>query len=170
MPATVNLPEIKGCRVRRLAEADKSELKAAFVRDREYFDDINGRDIPLDEICSHVPPGRLMQDKHLFVMEREGQVAGMIDIIEGYPEPGVWYLGFLYIVDRFRGGLGRQALHGLYAWAKAQGGHAIRLGVVEPNLRARHLYATEGFAFEAIREVDPSINRMRRTLVLSRRL
>jgi RimJ/RimL family protein N-acetyltransferase len=94
----------------------------------------------------------------------------MIDMVQDYPEPGVWYLGFLYVVEGFRGGLGRHALHGLYAWTKAQGGHAIRLGVVEPNLRARHLYATEGFEFEAMREVDPALNRMRRTLVLSRRL
>lgn len=170
MSTIADVPDIDGCRVRRLMDQDKAALSAAFERDREYFDDINGRDIPLDEICSHLPAGRDLKDKHTLVMERDGQVAGMIDIVQDYPGPGVWYLGFLYIVDRFRGGLGRQALHGLYAWVRAQGGHAIRLGVVEPNVRARHLYATEGFAFEAVREADPSINRMRRTLVLSRML
>lgn len=170
MSAAANLPDIEGCQVRRLADADKPALSAAFERDREYFDAINGRDIPLEEICSHVPPGCDLKDKHTLVFERGGQVAGMIDMVQDYPEPGVWYLGFLYVVEGFRGGLGRHALRGLYAWAKAQGGHAIRLGVVEPNLRARHLYATEGFEFEAMREVDPALNRMRRTLVLSRRL
>jgi ribosomal protein S18 acetylase RimI-like enzyme len=170
MSTEANLPDIEGCQVRRLADADKPALSAAFEGDREYFDAINGRDIPLEEICSHVPPGRELKDKHTLVFERDGQVAGMIDMVQDYPEPGVWYLGFLYVVEGFRGGLGRDALHGLYAWAKAQGGHAIRLGVVEPNLRARHLYATEGFEFEAMREVDPALNRMRRTLVLSRRL
>jgi RimJ/RimL family protein N-acetyltransferase len=170
MATVADVPDIAGCRVRRLADEDKPALSAAFERDREYFDEINGRDIPLEEMCSHVPAGRDLKDKHTFVFERDGQVAGMIDMVQDYPAPGIWYLGFLYVVEGFRGGLGRQALHGLYAWTKAQGGHAIRLGVVEPNLRARHLYATEGFEFEALREADPALNRMRRTLVLSRRL
>ena len=170
MAPAADVPDIAGCRVRRLADEDKAALSAAFERDREYFDAINGRDIPLEEICSVVPAGRALKDKHTFVLERDGQVAGMIDMVQDYPAPGVWYLGFLYVVERFRGGLGRDALHGLYTWTKARGGHAIRLGVVEPNLRARHLYATEGFEFEAVREVDPALNRMRRTLVLNRRL
>lgn len=170
MATAADVPDIARCRVRRLADEDKAALSAAFARDREYFDEINGRDIPLDEICSHVPAGRALKDKHTFVLERDGQIAGMIDMVQDYPEAGVWYLGFLYVVEGFRGGLGREALHGLYAWTKAQGGHAIRLGVVEPNLKARHLYATEGFAFEAVRDADPGLNRMRRTLVLSRRL
>ena len=53
---------------------------------------------------------------------------------------------------------------------RGQGGSVIRLGVVEPNEKARHLYATEGFEFEAMREVDPQAKRMRRTLVLRRAL
>jgi hypothetical protein len=53
---------------------------------------------------------------------------------------------------------------------RAQGGSVIRLGVVEPNIKARHLYATEGFEFEAMREIDVEAKRMRRTLVLRRAL
>ena len=111
MSTTANVPDIEGCRVRRLADQDKPALSAAFERDREYFDTINGRDIPLDEICSRVPDGRDLKDKHTFALECDGQVAGMIDIVQDYPGPGVWYLGFLYVVEGFRGGLGRHALH-----------------------------------------------------------
>jgi hypothetical protein len=53
---------------------------------------------------------------------------------------------------------------------RAQGGTVIRLGVVEPNAKARHLYATEGFVHETTREIDPAAKRMRRTLVLQRPL
>ena len=50
------------------------------------------------------------------------------------------------------------------------GSTVMRLGVVEPNAKARHLYATEGFTFETAREADPANKRMRRTLVLRRQL
>jgi hypothetical protein len=59
-------------------------------------------------------------------------------------------------------------LHALYDWVRAQGGTVIRLGVAEPNARAHHRYATEGFEFETMREIDPAAKRMRRTLVLRR--
>lgn len=161
---------IDGFSVRRLAERDKPVLQAAFDLDQEYFEVINGRQIPVEEICMTIPASCGPDDKLLFAIEREGKIAGMIDIIRHYPEQNVWYLGFLYIVEAFRGGMGRRVLRGLYPWVKANGGVALRLGVVEPNARARHLYATEGFVFEAVREPDLSINRVRRTLVLQRAL
>jgi GNAT superfamily N-acetyltransferase len=118
-----------------------------------------------------LPPGKTFDDKFTFVLERDGRVEGLIDFICGYPEPHVWYLGFIFLSVRVRGGgTGRRCLHALYDWVRARGGTVIRLGVVEPNLKARHLYATEGFEFEAMREVDPEAKRMRRTLVLRRAL
>lgn len=163
-------PSVDGCRVRALSEADKPALQTAFDLDHRYFNEINGRFIPLDEICTHVPSGNAPDDKFLFVIERNGQVAGMVDLIRNCPQPGTWHLGFLYVIESFRGGLGRSVLRGLYPWLKHQGAHAVRLGVAEPNEPARHLYATEGFAFEAWREIDPAVNRMRRSLVLRRAL
>lgn len=107
----------------------------------------------------------------MFVLERNGRPEGLIDIIRGYPEPHIWYLGFTFLSKAVRGGgAGRRCLHALYDWVRAQGGTAIRLGVVEPNAKARHLYATEGFVFEAMREIDPALKRLRRTLVLQRPL
>lgn len=156
--------------MRSLEGDDKGVLQREFDRDVVYFRAINGRDIPIDEICSALPPGRAPTDKFTFVLERDGDVAGMIDIIRGYPEAQVWYLGFMFVSKAWRGGLGRRVLRGLYGWVKSQGGIALRLGVVEPNLKARRLYATEGFVFEAVREIDPGLRRMRRTLVLQRPL
>lgn len=163
-------PTVEGCRIRALVEADKPILAAAFDLDHRYFDEINGRFIPLDEICTHLPPGNSSDDKFLFAIEQGNEVAGMIDLIRNCPELATWHLGFLYVIERFRGGLGRKLLRGLYPWLRSQGAEALRLGVVEPNAPARHLYSSEGFVFEAMREADPSIKRMRRTLVLRRAL
>ena len=161
---------IEGCITRSLEEADKPRLRQYFADDPVYFRAINGRDIAIEEICTALPAGRSASDKFLFVIERAGQPVGMIDVIRGYPEPDIWYLGFLFIGKDHRGGLGRKALHGLYTWVKGQGATAVRLGVVEPNLKARWLYATEGFVFQAVRDIDPALRRLRRTLVLQRPL
>jgi GNAT superfamily N-acetyltransferase len=164
-------PVIDGFFVRPLEDRDASPIQALFDEDPEYFLGMNGRNIPLEEIRNALPPGHSRDDKFLYALEREARLAGMIDVIRGFPEPHTWYLGFLFIAKEFRGAhLGRNTLHALYNWARAHGAKAIRLGVVEDNARARWLYATEGFVFQAMREVDPAVNRLRRTLVLERRL
>ena len=163
-------PSIPGFQTRLLLESDVPALQVLFDEDPEYFE-INGRAIPVEEIRAALPPGRTADDKLLFVLERDGRAEGMIDVIRGYPEPHIWYLGFIFLSKRVRGGgQGRRCLHALYDWVRAQGGTVIRLGVVEPNAKARHLYVTEGFEFEAMREADPAVKRMRRTLVLRRAL
>lgn len=163
------LPKIPNFDVRALEERDAAPLQALFDEDPEYFLGMNGREIPVAEIRAAIPPGRSRDDKFLFVIERAGRLAGMIDLIRGYPEPATWHLGFLFIAKAFRAaGLGRTTLRALYDHVGAQGAKVLRLGVVEANARARWLYATEGFVFETMREVDPAVNRLRRTLVLRR--
>ncbi|MEQ1867025.1 MAG: GNAT family N-acetyltransferase [Micropepsaceae bacterium] len=163
-------PHIEGFTVRVFEERDIPALQALFDEDPEYFE-LNGRPIPVEEICTALPAGRTREDKFLFVLERNGRHAGIIDLIRGYPEPHIWHLGFIFLSKAARGGgAGRRCLRALYDWVRTQGGTVIRLGVVEPNAKARHLYATEGFVYETTREIDPAVKRMRRTLVLQRAL
>ena len=164
-------PHIPGLMVRRFEDRDVPPLQALFDLDPEFFHAINGRDIPVAEIRTALPPGRAVDDKFFFALVKDDRVAGMIDIIRGYPEPATWFLGFLYLAKDARGkGAGRSALQALYGWVRTQGGSALRLGVVEGNTRARWLYATEGFVYKGVREPDPAVNRVRRTLVLERPL
>lgn len=161
---------IEGFAVRPFVEGDVSAFQARFDEDPEHFE-LVGRTFPVEEVLTALPPGHTFEHKFTFALERAGRVEGMIDLIRDYPEPHIWHLGFIFLSKAVRGGgTGRRCLHSVYDWVRAQGGTVIRLGVVEPNLRARHLYATEDFAFEAVREVDPEAKRMRRTLVLRRAL
>lgn len=162
-------PRIGGFVVRAFEERDIAPLQARFDEDPEHFE-LVGRAFPVEEMRDALPAGRTRDDKFLFVLEREGRPEGLIDMVRDYPEPHVWHLGSIFLSKAVRGGTGRRCLRALYGWVRAQGGTVIRLGVAEPNARARHLYATEGFEFEAMREVDPQAKRMRRTLVLRRAL
>jgi RimJ/RimL family protein N-acetyltransferase len=164
-------PLLEGFTVRPFEDRDAAPLQALFDADPEFFQGVNGRDIPVTEIRGAIPPGRTLADKFFFAILKEDRVAGLIDIIGGYPEPDTWHLGFIFLAKEVRGGgVGRRALHAIYDWMKGQGATTIRLGVVEPNTRARWLYASEGFVFKGVREIDLSVNRARRTLVLERPL
>lgn len=164
-------PIVQGLRIRPLERSDWSAVERVFAEDPEYFHDINGRSFTIEEVCAALPPGRTAEHKFTFAIERNGRVEGVIDFVMGYPEPHVAYLGLIFLSKEIRGGgMGRHCLHALFDWARAMGSTVMRLGVAEPNLKARHLYATEGFEYETTREADPAANRMRRTLVLRRPL
>ncbi|MBP6010824.1 MAG: GNAT family N-acetyltransferase [Alphaproteobacteria bacterium] len=163
-------PQIVGFTARPFEARDVAPLQALFDEDPEYFE-ANGRAFPVDEVRDALPPGRTREDKFTFALERNGRVEGVIDLIRSYPEPHIWHLGLIFLSKAVRGGgAGRRCLHALYGWVRVQGGTVIRLGVVEPNTKARHLYATEGFVYETTRELDPEAKRLRRTLVLRRPL
>ncbi len=164
------LLKIEGASIHPFGPADEPVLQRLFDEDPEYFE-VNGRTFPVAEIVTALPPGSARDDKFVFVMTRDGRIDGMIDVIRGYPEPSTWFLGFLFVAKHARGkGLGRHALHGLYRWVADQGGRVLRLGVVEGNEVARALYDSEGFELKAVREIDPSVKRMRRTFALERAL
>ena len=169
------VPHIPGYTVRSMTEADTRELQSLFDADADYFEMAHDRPAASDEveqIRKALPPEKDQTDKFLhLIIGEHGRIAALTDVICGFPEAHIWYLGFLYLAKSARGqGLGRRALHALYPWVRAHGGTALRLGVVEENAHARHLYVTEGFVQQVIREPDPATGRVRRILVLQRAL
>ena len=75
---------------------------------------MNGRRFSVEEMRAALPPGRAAEHKFTFVLEQDGHAAGMIDVVRGFPEPQVWYLGFIFLAPRVRGGgVGRRCLHAL---------------------------------------------------------
>jgi GNAT superfamily N-acetyltransferase len=161
---------------RALVESDAGPIQAMFESDPAYFELTQGAPPGPAEVQSLVtalPPDgdRGYEDKFLFILLDGEEVAGVVDLIRDYPTAATWYLGLVFLTPTQRGrGRGRAVLRGLYTWIAAQGGTALRLGVVEGNASARWLYATEGFVFQTAREPDPAVKRARRVLVLERPL
>ena len=167
-------PVIEGFDVRPFEERDAKALQTLFDTDPEYFALADGfvDDIAeLDQIRATLPEGCSRDDKYLFVICQGERVAGMIDVIRGFPEPTAWYLPLLFLAKDIRAkGNGRRALHAIYRWVRKQGGKAVSVTVAEGNSLGRWLYATEGFIFVGARDPDPEAHRLRRTLVLERML
>ncbi len=176
MTARAAPPIVSPLIARAFEERDTAALHAMFESDPAYFELTQGappgpREV--DSLITALPPDgeRGYEDKFLFVLHDGEAVAGVVDVIRDYPAPATWYLGLIFLVPtQRRKGYGRAVLRGLYTWVAAQGGTALRLGVVEGNASARWLYASEGFVFQAAHEPDLTVKRVRRILVLERRV
>jgi GNAT superfamily N-acetyltransferase len=169
-------PSIPPLVARAFCANDVAAVQALADADPVYFEMATGAPAGPDEarnLMTELPPapGWTLEDKYLFALVEGDQVVGVLDIIRNYPVAGTWFIGLLYLAPPQRGrGYGRVVLRGVYAWIRRNGGTKVRLGVVEENVRARRLYESEGFALEGVREPDPAVKRVRRTLVLERGL
>ena len=91
--------------------------------------------------------------KHFFgVVGASGQLTAVADIIENYPAPAVWHLGFFIVAtDLYGTGFAKSWLDALEVWIQSQGAQYLRLGVVQVNLRGRRFWEKAGFVPATVR-------------------
>ncbi|MFD1393081.1 GNAT family N-acetyltransferase [Lacticaseibacillus jixianensis] len=85
--------------------------------------------------------------KHFGLLLVDSAVVGVLDRLEGYPDPDVVYIGLLMIrADHQRRGLGRRTITGLAAQFRRQGFRRIRVAVADNNTPALLFWERLGFA------------------------
>lgn len=91
--------------------------------------------------------------KHFIgVVGASGQLTAVADIIENYPAPAVWHLGFFIVGTDLHGtGFAKSWLDALEVWTQSQGAQYLRLGVVQVNLRGRRFWEKVGFVPARVR-------------------
>ncbi|WP_171173634.1 N-acetyltransferase [Ruegeria sp. HKCCD8929] len=112
---------------------------------RQIFDDlagyacrVSGHHDPFDaaqEFLAATPPGRSLSDKHAFAIMAGDNAVGLVDLVDGFPAPGIAYLGLLAVIERRRGeGLAKAALTEVEAFARdTLKARKLRLGVLDIN-------------------------------------
>jgi GNAT superfamily N-acetyltransferase len=69
-----------------------------------------------------------------------------MDLIRGYPEPHIAFLGLLLFSETHQGqGLGKLALTHIANLSRSWGCTALRLSVIDKNLQALAFWQREGF-------------------------
>jgi RimJ/RimL family protein N-acetyltransferase len=131
---------------------DVAEIQSLFESDPDYFEIAEGAppgSSAAEDLITALPEGKDYSDKFVYtVFDGHGDLAAAIDLIRGYPENGIWFLGLLFVAPWTRNiGLGTRIIEAICAHVKQQGGHAIRLSVVRGNFRARALYERKEFHF-----------------------
>jgi len=81
-----------------------------------------------------------------YLLRRDGEDVGVLDILDRNPSDGYSWLGLLFIARPFRSqGLARAALAGYWAQMSARGFTVCRLGVVEGNEPGSRFWQSQGF-------------------------
>ena len=158
--------ELLGLRVGLLGEDDSGEIDALLVRCADFVRLSEGQDpAPSDGLLLlHERPNEAPEVEKLVLGLYDGPcLIGVIDLLKDYPAPGVWYLGLMLIEPpRRRAGIGTALLAGLGDWVARQGGHTLRLSVVEQNAAGHRFWTRQGF--RDIGSIDQDLGRFRRTV------
>jgi GNAT superfamily N-acetyltransferase len=138
----------------RPLEADKCEdISAVFT----LFEQASGYSLLVEghlptledarEALGETPPGKELKDKFFGGYWKDGVLVGCMDLVRGYPDPEVAYLGLLLFSETHQGlGLGVQALEHIANLSRSWGCAMLRLAVIDKNLRAHAFWQREGFS------------------------
>ncbi|OLL27228.1 GNAT family N-acetyltransferase [Burkholderia sp. SRS-W-2-2016] len=120
------------------------------------------------EVLDALPPGKGYSDKFVYEVVLDAEAVGCMEMVRGYPETDIAFIGLLLFRERFQGrGLGPQVL--LLAEAIGTGWQcrALRIAVIDTNPRAFNFWKREGF-IELLRR--PAINFASHAIVMERAL
>ena len=99
------------------------------------------------------PPGIDLSDKYYLGFYREGTLAAVMDLIDGYPEPDEAFIGFFMMKKELQGQqIGSAIIGETAAYLKTVGKTAILLGIDKENPQSVHFWKKNGFI--VITEVD----------------
>ena len=161
-PSPAPPPTTPGLRLRRLAAgdaADVRELQRVLQAAPGYSLLVEGRPPPAQaarEMFEALPPGKAHAGKFVLGFEdATGTLVGCADLIRGYPEPQVAFIGLLLFAETSQGrGPGPAARRPLETLARGWGCRALRLAVIETNPRALAFWRREGFV-QRLRKPSP---------------
>jgi GNAT superfamily N-acetyltransferase len=98
------------------------------------------------ELLEALPPGKNHADKFVFEISHDVEAVGCIEMVRGYPEADIAFIGLLLFRESSQGrGLGPQVLHLAEAIGMGWQCRALRIAVIDTNPRAFEFWKREGF-------------------------
>ncbi len=150
-----SLPEVT---IHLLDEDDSPAIQEVFDKSLDFMLLVDGHPASPDagrEEFNDLPPGKSPADLFIFgIVRREGGLAGLLEVLRGYPEENTWWIGLLLLTPEGRSrGLGAGVLQGFVNHVRSTGAASIMLGVVEENTSAHRFWSRMGF--EQVRRTEP---------------
>ncbi len=148
MTRNISLPN--GCLLKQLSERDLAAVQKLCGRCTDYFllhEGAAASSGAAAGIFSALPPGKTKRDKFVFgVVNSDGELTGIVDLVRDFPEKSVWMLGLMLLAPEERGkGTGRAVHAALAKWSKALGAKALRIGVVAENEKGARFWNSLGY-------------------------
>jgi GNAT superfamily N-acetyltransferase len=134
----------------RSSEKDIVDLQNVVMGAPRYYLLVEGKSPGPEaaiEVLQELPPGTSASDKYVFLVEYSGLPIGCVDVVRGYPNSEVAFIGLLLFVETEQGkSHGVAALRYIERLADQWGCVRLRIAVVENNLRALAFWRREGFS------------------------
>lgn len=98
------------------------------------------------EDMSALPPNIAMEDKYYIGFYNNERLIAVMDLIEGYPEEKIVFIGF-FMTDKSvqKKGIGFAIIEKMCEYLKKIGYHSIRLAWVKGNPQAEHFWVKSKF-------------------------
>ena len=145
-------------RVRKLTEADVSDILDLYSGNAEYFKHCPpspSRETVKEDMVA-LPPKKETADKYFIGIFDGNRLVAVMDLIDKYPDERTVFIGLLMVSKSCqRKGIGTYIVKSLSQTLGAKGYSHIRLGYVKNNLSARSFWLKQGFqptGTESVRE------------------
>ena len=141
--------------IRRLNDSDTDDILDFCQKNTMYYQ-YCGAEISKDQVLNdlHItPPGVDIADKYYVGFFNGEEMVAVLDLIDGYPEPAIGYIGFFMMNAALQGKqIGSAIIQDVCSYLKQIGKTAIRLGIAKDNPQANHFWKKNGFT--VIKEVE----------------
>jgi GNAT superfamily N-acetyltransferase len=141
--------EVPGLRAGRLGPRDVLLVQDLLERCADFLALVDGAPLRPDEaarLLRDLPPR--YDERWMMGLARGegGPLAGLIDVVGGYPARDAWWVGLLLLTpdERCRG-VGAGAYRAFEGWARTRGAREVGLVVQQQNPRARRFWDRLGF-------------------------
>lgn len=135
--------------VRRLTKADTDEIFELCKKNTLYYEHcppfVTEEAVQDDLII--LPPGVSAEDKYYLGFFEDGKLIAVMDLIDGYPEKGVAYIGFFMTEVSEQGkGTGSRIMDSACKYLASCRFRSIQLAWVKGNPQAEHFWLKNHFA------------------------
>ena len=141
--------------IRRLDDSDAESILSFCQKNTQFYEYCKAeptREQVLNDL--HItPPDIDLSDKYYIGFYRNKTLIAVMDLIDGYPEPEIAFIGFFMMNKDLQGqGIGTAIIQETASYLKITGKTAIRLAIDKGNPQSTHFWNKNGFI--VIKEVD----------------
>ena len=141
--------------IRRLDDSDADGILNFCRKNTQYYEYCEAeptRGQVLNDL--HItPPGIGLSDKYYIGFYQKETLVALMDLIDGYPEPEIAFIGFFMMNKDLQGQeIGTAIIRETAAYLQTAGKTAIRLAIDKGNPQSTHFWKKNGFT--VIKEVD----------------
>ena len=141
--------------VRRLGPADVDAVFSLCEENSQYYR-YCGAEASKKQILRDMqllPPGVLPSDKYYLGFFQANVLIAVMDLLDGYPEPNIAFIGFFMMRKALQGqNLGSALIQESASYLKTLGTTTVRLGIDKGNPQSTRFWKKNGFV--VIREVS----------------